>query len=535
MRYSKENGQVKRKTHCLHGLQSEDGQIIPWVIFMMFFFMGMCALTVDVGHAMLVQRQLQASADAAALAASQHLADGQYQTYGQKYSAAVSSNNSYTGVDVGTPTIEPYCSSTVVSFGIPCTGSGNAVRVTETATVAMAFTPFIGIPAITVGAKANASKGTAPIPLNIALIIDTTYSMKSNDPNCSNTSINCAMSGAQQLLLALDPSVDFVSVFTFPAVTTDTVANESNCSNSLIKIGPYTFPAADATSQTMEYDYTTTSKSGTKTTTPYYLTYQVTDFLSDYISGYQASSLNGSSKVTAAMGGKSGCSGIQVASQTSQYLPNTVSSNGYNTYFAGAIYAAQAALVAKRTTRLNANSKDKSKNVIILLSDGNATASNTSTWHDMVVGTEGNPAASTSTSSSTGGKYPSVYGQCGQAVDAAQSFSQKTDPNRTLVFTIAYGAATSSKGGGSSGNGGNCGSDVTPNPSSHPNITPCQTMQQMSTDWATDGSYFYSDYYAPGGTSGCSAKGNLLTITSLNNIFKDLINRLRPSRLIPNE
>ena len=88
---------------------------------------------------------------------------------------------------------------------------------------------------------------------------------------------------------------------------------------------------------------------------------------------------------------------------------------GYeNTYYAGAIYAAQSALTAE------AQLKAGTQNVMILLSDGNATAKENNPGgafrpgsNDMVTGSQSTTIATSS------GSYPSWYGQCSQGVDAA--------------------------------------------------------------------------------------------------------------------
>jgi hypothetical protein len=100
---------------------------------------------------------------------------------------------------------------------------------------------------------------------------------------------------------------------------------------------------------------------------------------------------------------------------------------------------------------------------------------------------------------------------------------------RVLVYTIAYGASTQS----SSGLNGNCPSDV--NAGAHPNISPCSTMQQMSTGWSSGTkTYFYSDYSGPGGDSGCQAASKNNQVTSLNKIFQAIATDLTSVRLIPN-
>ena len=51
----------------------ESGQVLVMTAIAMTLMIIMVGLVVDVGHAMLVQRQLQAGVDAAALAGAQHL------------------------------------------------------------------------------------------------------------------------------------------------------------------------------------------------------------------------------------------------------------------------------------------------------------------------------------------------------------------------------------------------------------------------------------------------------------------------------
>jgi hypothetical protein len=157
---------------------------------------------------------------------------------------------------------------------------------------------------------------------------------------------------------------------------------------------------------------------------------------------------------------------------------------GFGTYYAQVIYAAQAALVAEQSSYAN------SQNVIILLSDGDATATRT----DM-------PGAST-----TSGVYISTLQQCHQAITAAGAAAAAG----TRVYTVAYGAESSG-----------CASDS-------PAITPCQTMEQI----ASSPNYFFSDYTATGGSSSCISAAQ--PATSLNQIFKAISMDLTNAKLIPN-
>lgn len=508
------------RIHCLRKSASpsawrdQSGQVLPWVALLMLMFLGMCALVVDIGHAMLVQRQLQASADAAALAAAQTLPNSTWSTVGMSYTSAAGSKNAYFGVSVGTPVIAGKCLTTVTSWGIPCSAtSPNAVSVTETATIPTFFAEAIGIPTMTLTATSTASKGSKPLPYNVAIILDTTPSMNTKDNNCGGiTQLQCATQGVQQLLLGLAPTLDNVSLFTFPNITTTSVSSDYDCSSSNPTVGPYTFPSATATSLSSMPYTTTTGWGWNQTTTTVQETYQVTGWLNNYRSSNAATSLSTTSYLANAVGVgvNNSCTGMQTSNE--------------NTYYAAAIYAAQASLIAEQIANPG------TQNAIIFLSDGNATAKENSPGGSFSPGSNDMATGSQSTTVATNsGTYPSWVGECGQGVDAAQYAANYTTPagkaDGTTFFSIAYGSPTSS-------NSGNCGSDRSGG--AHQNITPCQAMQQMSSGWPGNTTHFYSDYYAPGGDSGCQASDANNQITSLNNIFQSIVGSLTSSRLIPN-
>jgi len=541
-------------------IRDESGQVLPWVAAMTsLVFVGMGAMSVDYGHMLVVRKQLQASADATALVAAQNLADGtggaysasDLQAAASPYTSAGSLNN-YNGYTVSTPVITPSCSTTVAGWGIPCTVSPlspNMVTVSETATFPSFFAGWIGHKTLTVTATSAAAKGAKPIPANVAIVLDTTASMNTNDSNCGHTQLVCAENAIAVILQSLDPSLDTVSLFTFPAMDASTVQNDTNCSGQRPTGVPYVFPSATATSlQTVSEQYypvlNTRNWTYSTTLTTATATYQIAGFNNDYRSSDTATSLNDSSDFVKAIGQSTGCSGLVV-------------NDTQNTYFASTIYQAQEALIAEQEAEATANSRGTYQNVMIILSDGNATAVNSSggsPWEDMATGTgkttgvSGNFAISTpGAANSTAGTYPNLQDQCEQAVTAAQSATNYVSGNTalnvftavngskndgTLVFTIAYGSPSSSTGGGSSGNGGNCASDIG-STGSYPNITPCQDMQLMSSGWPTNKTNFYSDYYAPGGDSGCQAADANNTITSLNDIAKSIISKLEEVRLVP--
>ncbi|MGA7109775.1 MAG: VWA domain-containing protein [Terracidiphilus sp.] len=490
----------------------ENGQVLPWLVLLLGIFLGLCALTVDVGRGLLVRRQLQASADAAALAAALTLPNSSYATVGQAYSSAVGSKNAYFGYTVATPVITARCSTTVAGppWNIPCTStSPNVVTVTETATVSTFFAGVLGIPKLTVNVESTASKGAKPQPYNVAIILDSTNSMNNKDPNCSNqTQLQCAENAIAIILAGLAPTEDHVSLFTFPAMVSTSAQNDSNCSGTQATGAPYTFPSTTAsTLQTMPYTTTHSGRHGTTSTTVQ-TTYEISGYQNNYRTSDTATSLSSSSPLTSAIGSSKGCSGL---------VPNTTQ----NTYFAATIYAAQASLLAEQAANPGTN------NAIIMLSDGNANAVNNGSFSDMATSTQ----STVGVNNSSDGKYPNLQGECGQSVDAAAAATAAG----TLFFTIAYGSPSTSTSGGGTGNQGNCASDI--GTGQHPNITPCQDMQQMSSGWNStprNTSHFYSDYYAPGGDSGCQAADANNTVTSLNNIAASIVGQLSGARLIPN-
>jgi hypothetical protein len=243
--------------------------------------------------------------------------------------------------------------------------------------------------------------------------------------------------------------VDRVSLFTFPAVTTATVANDYNCSGNSPAIVGYTYPALPASA-----------------------TYQIIGFSSDYRTSGTAGTLNTSSNLVDAVGGKSGCTPLQAI-------------GGKSTYYAQVIRMAQASLAAQLSANPN------SQNVLVILSDGDAEASST----DM-------PGASTSSK-----VYMSTKQECHQAITEAVAAATAG----TRVYTVAYGATSSG-----------CTTD------SSPSITPCQTMQQMASSPA----YFFSDYTASQGNGSCVSASQ--PVTGLSGIFTVILQDLTGAKLVPN-
>jgi Flp pilus assembly protein TadG len=505
------------KGNLLGMLRDESGQIIPWMALMITLILGAAGLVIDLGHAYVCYRQLQSTTDAAALAgayamtisgATNATVTAEVNAFSSIQSPSVGANA--TG-NLQSPAVQTSfkCVTDAPQYTtVPCTaavGSGgalvNVIQVTQQASAptyfirALTFWKKTPVTSLRLSAVSTAAMESGPpIQVNVAMVIDTTASMgqTDTDPNCDKARITCALAGVQTLLQGLTPCAagftsskctpyDSVSLFTFPAVETSQIGNDTNCKGNTPQIESYTTPAAGTSWSTLS----------TATTT-----YQITPYQSNY------SSTNGEGGAFPS----TSSSALIAATTTNQRGCGMQTPGGAGTYYAGVIYAAQSSLAAQAAANPN------SQNVMVILSDGDASSGSGGNNCGLpggycMLNSSGQPATN------NGSTYPSLQDQCAQAVAAAQYASSQG----TTVYTIAYGAPTSG-----------CSTDQKSktNPTGT-NITPCQAMQEM----ASDASDFYSDATASGGgeTAGaCPGSGDL------EDIFTSLRSRFSHARLVPN-
>ena len=521
---------IKPQFSLLRALREQHGQVLPWVAFMFGLFTGMGAFVLDVGHAYFSQRQLQAATDAAALAGGNKVyftnaistAIAYSGTTGVALAPNTYGNLQNVSMVPGYPKVE--CLNAVVNLGILCSGpnSANALIVKEQATIPTFFARVLGIQQVTLSATATSAPAKA-VPLNVALIVDTTLSMNTYDSYIGTTQMQGAMQGAETLLSGLAPSIDAVSVFTFPNVSASTVANDTNCNPpqsqnpsfystptpGLETSTPYTLPTIPALAST---GYVVPNGNGT---------YQIVTFSQDYKDTNNQP--NGNSNLVNTVGEPAANGNPAVQGCLSP--PNEAGEFG--TYLAGVIYAAQAALASEQAgeiASLPANAATP-VNIMIILTDGNSNASTRYGYsNQFFVNT---PSAS--------GTYPSDVGDCSQAVVAATT----AKGDGTLIFTIGYGSPATGSWTGSV-DSSNCPTDqngffsqyhLGSNVSTYPNISPCQTLKDIASPDTALVQYFYSDPTAPGGDPNCTSASGA---TALNDAFAAITASLNRSRLIPN-
>jgi Flp pilus assembly protein TadG len=506
-------------------LRGELGQSAVMVGLTITTMMALAGSSVEVGHIYYAYQRLVASTNAATLAGAQVMPDtGAATTNVNRYSSAtvsgVAGYNATPMLKNVVVTTNFRCLNTVSNkMGIAClttsgtAGGYNALRVTQTASVPLWFGGLIGMPQMNMTAVSTASiKGGTNTPWNIAIILDTTGSMNNWDGvQCNGTQMQCAIQGVRYLLSNLYPCnvgetctssskyVDAVSLFVFPPILKST-AGKDYCSGGTGKPTP-------------EYYQVPALPSSGSSSWVYQLPFGSNAWSNDYrVNDNDSTGLNTTSNIVKAVGGSSSCAGIQAPQ------------NGY-TYYAQAIYMAQDALITQQTANKG------SQNAMIILSDGDATATASYTYNKWtgVTTFDSNswlqPSSTGSLNGITGNNptswtYPSAVGECGQAVLAAQAATNAG----TKVYTIGYGAKT----------WGGCSSDRNYSPtvttgggSWRPGGSPCQALAAM----ASSPKYFYSD-----DANGCSATAPINTnLTQLTSIFTQITRDFTNARLIPND
>jgi hypothetical protein len=196
----------------------ESGQVLILAALAMAMMLVMVALVVDIGKAYLVQRQLQAGVDAAALAGAQHLPISSEATQvAQEYGPSTGGRNE---VDIGeniTTTVTTRCVQSAPGCN-PTASEYNAVNVKATSDVSLLFARILGINKLHVKAQATACSPCTAKPLDIMLVLDRTGSMcqinGQNDPNCRD--LNFAKDGVRTFMGLMDPNYDKVGLALFP-------------------------------------------------------------------------------------------------------------------------------------------------------------------------------------------------------------------------------------------------------------------------------------------------------------------------------
>jgi hypothetical protein len=198
----------------------ESGQVIVFAVITMVVLIAMAGFAIDVGHAYLVQRQLQSAVDAAALAGAQELPSVQTaKDVAVAYGPTPGPNRPNAVTSVDDAITDPPVVKCVVTYGCSSRrGRNNAIQVSASAVVPTIFAKVIGQDSFTVHARATACSPCMAKKFDIMIVLDRTGSMQGAD-------LTNAKDGIRQFLLAMDPALDAVGLAVFPPA----LSNSSVC------------------------------------------------------------------------------------------------------------------------------------------------------------------------------------------------------------------------------------------------------------------------------------------------------------------
>ena len=445
---------------------------------------GMASFAVDVGYMFYIKSRLQAAADLGALAGGTLLYkadEAAVRAKALEYVALNLPKGWGTGNNASVkikPDAYARCLNAIKDLGLTCDGSrgANAVVVTLEAPTPLFFGNALGFRTATLSATSKVSGADAePPPLNVAIVIDTTQSMNSTySGSCGTlknpTKLKCALTAVQGLLGTLWPTVDQVSLFVFPGISSGTVK--------------YQYCASKGTVSVVSYKSSSSP------------TYKIVDFSEDYRGGGTPppAGLNTGSNLAKAVGANTTCAGVQAK-------------GGVGTFFADAVKEAQTALENANADLVAAGKKPR-QNVIIILSDGDANASSSNV--DSAKAANQCLQAITAANEATA-KQTWVYSVAYQADNSAN--------NPTVGNSCDTDKTTTSKTTCDS-RGKNCKTTTT----TTYDRTACKTMELMASDSAK--------FFSVGGSGGCTSATNPNT-TDLVAIFKNVATSLLKMRRIP--
>jgi hypothetical protein len=503
--------------------------------------LGASALVVDMGNLYFSYQELLSATQAAAKAAGQAMpnpAVTSVTSVADLYSGATSSDYNYhANLAIGTPTVTFDCvnPASYPGFNLPpcatapnggyglCTNGSttfnpnegcNVVQVKETAQVQTFFAKLFGVTSLNISAAASASaSGGGAIPYHIVMVLDTTRSMgNSTDTGCvsgsgsSYTAEQCAQLGVQTFLNELapcaanysscgsHPSVDEVALMVFPGLCSSTNSGVTTSNCPAVGAGGLTNTTANSTYAPPDYACPSTNPPIAQyNNNPEYL---VLGFQTDYRLSDTAA-LNWSSNLVDSVGAGTNNCGVGTP-------------GGEGTFYAGAIVAAQQYLYANHTKGI--------QDVMILLSDGDATADST-----QMGGSVKQTVPSGDIVGMTGSLWSSTA-ECTQAVNAA--VWARTQPNSddsltTKIYSVSYGSETS----------GCTSEEDVPEIANNAANTPCATMAGIASSPLSQ--YFFSVPQTVNGKTSTVCSG-AVPITQLDQVFTAIAGDLTSARLIPN-
>ena len=195
----------------------ESGQVLLMTGVLMAITLVVVALVIDIGHARLVQRQLQAGSTQPHSPARRSCPDEALsQATADEYSPTPGRKNAVNTIDNATTTSVARCITALPGCNTRF-ASVNAITVQSVAKVPTFFARLIGVNSLTVSAKATACFPCSVRPLDIMIVLDRTGSMCDVKlPNGSCRDLEAARDGVKTFLSLMDPKLDRVGLALSP-------------------------------------------------------------------------------------------------------------------------------------------------------------------------------------------------------------------------------------------------------------------------------------------------------------------------------
>jgi hypothetical protein len=232
----------------------ERGQAFALMVIALIALLGTGAIVMDVGFAWYAKRQVQASADAAALAGAQELPDITAATNRANEYAALNTPNNLNNVNVGVTT---RCSTTATNGNWCGPGKAyqaNTIAVTETGQTPTWFAKIFGINTFNVKGVATACQPCSSSPVDIMLVVDRTGSMCSpTGPQNQCTDLDNAKNGVNTLLNIMDPNIDTVGLVALPPYNTNGGVCGNNSTSQAVVINGKTVSASNYDQASLVY------------------------------------------------------------------------------------------------------------------------------------------------------------------------------------------------------------------------------------------------------------------------------------------
>jgi Flp pilus assembly protein TadG len=203
------------------------------MVLAMLALLGTAAVVMDVGFAWYGKRQVQASADAAALAGAQQLPDIASATSFATTYATLNTPDNLSNVTIGITTGCSVAATASNWCGLGKTYQANKIAVTEKAQTPTWFAGLLGIKNFDVTAVATACQPCSSAPVDIMLVVDRTGSMC--DPTGTGSmsgeciDLNNAKQGVQTMLGIMDPNIDTIGLVAFPPFDPTTSSSNEVC------------------------------------------------------------------------------------------------------------------------------------------------------------------------------------------------------------------------------------------------------------------------------------------------------------------